>query len=112
MKVITEERYKDFLSEISQFTPDEILWLADNLSSKFEEIDTLTVSKLRPMSDAPMDGEYFMAYCHPTEQKIGMFFPYRYDEDIDTYVDEDDEEMCVDVVLGWIPSPTFKPEKE
>lgn len=82
------------------------------ISDHAKEIDTLTVSKLRPMVDAPKDGEYFMAYCHPTSQKIGMFFPYRYDEDIETYVDEDDDEMCIDVVLGWIPMPIYKPEKE
>lgn len=110
MKIITEERLLALLdSEKSYYFNMAVRRL---LTNELEEIDTLTVSKLRPMSDAPRDGEYFMAYCHPTEQKIGMFFPYRYDEDIDTYVDEDDEEMCVDVVLGWIPSPTFKPEKE
>ena len=108
MKVITEEFLMHCIKEVGE----DNLIRAVSLVNLLEEIDTLTVSKLRPMVDAPRDGEYFMAYCHPTEQKIGMFFPYRYDEDLDTYVDEDDEEMCIDVVLGWIPSPTFKPEKE
>lgn len=122
MKVITEEIINDRIKDVDDGIKivngsDRMALCAAKsalitLKDYLKETDTLTVSRLRPMVDAPRDGEYFMAYCHPTEQKIGMFFPYRYDENIDTYVDEDDEEMCVDVVLGWIPSLTFKPEKE
>jgi len=104
MKVITEERYKDFLSEISQFTPDEILWLADNLSSKFEEIDTLTVSKLRPMVDAPKTGESFLV-CFAGSNSL-------YEGYFDTFgnVWVGDQYYKSDLCIGWEHIPIYKPE--
>jgi len=59
MKVITDDRLIEFLSEISQFTPDEILWLADNLSAKLEEIDTLTVNETDLISAAEKYAEIY-----------------------------------------------------
>lgn len=108
MKAITEDGYKEFLSEISQFTPDEIFWLAENLSSKLKEIDTLTVSRLRPMVDAPRDGTdvqlanksgRFIYGCNYGLGNSKWVIP-----GIGSYDDND--------FLGWLPMPIYKPEKE
>jgi len=107
MKVITEERYKDFLSEISQFTPDEILWLADNLSAKLEEIDTLTVSKLRPMVDAPNDGSIFLAKHEFNDELEETWSTGGGEFSTSQFCD-----LLIDTFEGWIPKPIYKPEKE
>lgn len=103
MKVITEEGLREFLSEISQFTPDEILWLADNLSSKFEEIDTLTVSKLRPMCDAPNDVEFLVMLNTEDSFHECRFAP-------DGRVSIGAMLFKIDYCIGWIPKPIYKPE--
>jgi len=68
------------------------------------EIDTLTVSKLRPMSEAPRNGKFLVvlnseddfhecSFLSDGRVKIGTV-AIRY-------------EYCV----GWIPKPIYKPEE-
>jgi len=105
MKVITEDGYKEFLSEISQFTPDEIFWLAENLSSKLKEIDTLTVSQLRPMCDAPKNGKFLVVLNTEDAFHECSFLS-------DGRVKIGTVAIRVEYCIGWIPKPIYKPEKE
>ena len=74
------------------------------ISDHLQEIDTLTVSKLRPMCDAPKDGSVFLS-------------KHDYDEGLEeTWLNGeyfDTSQYCgltAEDFDGWIPKPTYKPE--
>jgi hypothetical protein len=94
MRVITEERLRELLP-----WPEQDQDVADGLNLAIEEcqeIDTLTVSKLRPMSEAPLNisilakynrNETLMSVCLSEDSSL-----YRYE--------------------GWLPIPIYEPGEE
>lgn len=107
MEVITRKGLKELLSEISQFTPDEIIWIADKLSSKLEEIDTLTVDKLRPMCDARRDGDKSFL----VKLKGIKFLREGYFDSLN-HIWIGGEYFPLDRCEGWIPMPIYEPRSE
>lgn len=72
----------------------------------FEEIDTLTVSRLRPMADAPGDINILVEHSFSNVMTESRAIP---NEEIITsggYV------INYSDCEGWIPAPIYKPEKE
>ena len=112
MEVITKERLiaKQELLEDKNNRPCEYLdgkqYLIDELIESCEEIDTLTVSKLRPMSEAPMNGKFILA-CNSSNHFEKVFFNDEYER---WFLEESNECYGTDKLRGWIPMPTYKPE--
>lgn len=108
MKVITEEDV-NFICNVIDGVEDRLDDLDKRniitlLRGHLQEIDTLTVSKLRPMCDAPEDGSVFLS-------------KHDYDEGLEeTWADGeyfDTSQYCgltAENFDGWIPKPTYKPE--
>lgn len=102
MKVITEERLRDLAEDCSPMFIRAFKWL---LKVEFKEIDTLTVSKLRPMCDAPKDGLSILCVLFGSNKFIDMFF------DDGSWVSEETETIYNDGhIKGWIPMPIYQPE--
>jgi len=103
MKVITEER----LREIFEAESDRgIVSVKDLLNHELQEIDTLTVSQLRPMSDAPIDDETILCVGERYNTFLKVYFDGVY------YKDDHDDLYDKEYFIGWIPMPIYKPEKE
>lgn len=78
------------------------------LDHELQEIDTLTVSNLRPMCDAK-DFEDVIAYKKFGEKSLG-FIVYRADDGL-YYSRENTEIVYKDYqLIGYIPMPVYKPE--
>lgn len=109
MKVITEERLRELIKNhermISDVAQIKYRLLEDLLDYECKEIDTLTVSKLRPMSDAPVG--------------VGILV----DHDFALALTESKRDVCENKIItscgikigfsecnGWIPKPIYKPE--
>lgn len=92
MKAITEERLRRF----RETCDPRDRYALDTLIKECQELDTLTVTKLRPMSDIPI-GEIVL-------MKIKLM-----DSFYATVISEDD---YLDGCEGWLPMPTYKPEKK
>lgn len=102
MKVITEER----LREIFEAECDNgIVSVKYFLNHELQEIDTITVSKLRPMVDAPKNGKFLVvlniedafhecSFLSDGKVKIGTVA------------------IRIEYCIGWIPMLIYKPEKE
>ena len=104
MKVITEERLLALLdSEKSYYFNMAVRRL---LTNELEEIDTLTVSKLRPMCDAPIDDETILCVGKTYNTFLKVYFDGVY------YKDDHDDLYDKEYFIGWIPMPIYKPEKE
>ena len=106
MKVITEEYLIDRLKESVELCRFGEANVIQSIIDDFEEIDTLTVSKLRPMCDAPKDGSdvqlanksgRFIYGCNDGLGNSKWVIP-----GIGSYDDSD--------FLGWLPMPIYKPE--
>lgn len=103
MKVITEERLREL------FTGDCGFDLEAMLKHECKEIDQLTVTKLRPMSELykyePLD--VFM-FCKRGQKLVHA----KYDPMIDEYMVLEDglSPVAFDYYDGWIPVPVYKPE--
>jgi len=117
MKVITEERLiaKQELLEDKNNRPCEYLdgkqYMIDELIESCEEIDTLTVSKLRPMGEViGYTGGDILVYT--AYQDNPGFESYIFDVLVCEYIGYDGNELMTDgqQYLGWIPMPTYKPE--
>ena len=109
MKAIPEKRLKELIysGEFSNFNRERNLLLT--LLNNTEEIDTLTVSKLWPMCDAPKDGTRFLGYYNGVMCEYFEILKYSTKSGkLRSCSDEFNEED----VLGWIPMPSYKPEKE
>lgn len=105
MKVITEERLIALKKEYKGGLNRAILdWLINN---ECQEIDTLTVSKLRPMCNVPKDGQWFLGYYK------GIYCEYferlKY-SGISGELRSSDDEFEEEDIIGWIPMPIYKPE--
>ena len=71
----------------------------------FEEIDTLTVSRLRPMSDAMEDDDVLVKVRGESKLKAASVFEGKF---IDIFCDQIHNETIEGIVL----MPIYKPEKE
>jgi len=70
-----------------------------------EEIDTLTVSKLRPMCDAPRDGESIFCVLNGSVNLREMYFKH----DI-WWLEGTDMCLSDSNIQGWVPKTIYKPE--
>lgn len=106
MKVITEEEAKYFREHLVKQDRNIAACAIDELiTGHLEEIDTLTVSRLRPMVDAPKD-EFIMVFI--SDCSLGR---ESYTKDgITFYIDG--SEIDLECLSGWVPATTYKPEKE
>lgn len=108
MKVITEE----MLDEIESLEDDKDFpfnnhGLKEVLSKYLVEIDQLTVTKLRPMSDAPRDGQSFLGYGTENEYFTEVYF----DLDINEFSSEG-YVVFSEYFKGWIPMPIYRPKND
>jgi hypothetical protein len=71
-------------------------YLINELIETCKEIDTLTFSKLRPMSEAPINIPILAKYI-------------KSDELLSIRLSADSKFRCYE---GWLPMPIYKPEKE
>lgn len=103
MKVITEERLK----EVFNILENGMLLksLLESLIAECKEIDALTVSKLRPMCDAPIDDETILC----VGDRYNIFFKVYFDGEY--YKDDHDDLYDKEYFIGWIPMPIYKPER-
>lgn len=93
MKVITEERLRE-LCKKNAFTS----FLLDEL----QELDTLTVTRLRPMSEAPIRGDILV------KMKQGSRLMKGFCDDGLFYVPGN--HFKLDECEGFIPMPRYEPE--
>lgn len=70
-----------------------------------KEIDTLTVSKLRPMCDAPIGDTVLVVF------NGGSAFHQAYIK-TSQFLTIDDDQFGIDLFAGWIPVPTYEPEQK
>lgn len=96
MKVITEEQIYDFEQEGYEPT------LA-TLKNSLQEIDTLTVSKLRPMCAAKIGNQILIVV-----DDYGIVSGYKSSNDGDAF--GNGHYFKADEVLGWLPLPVYEPE--
>jgi len=105
MKVITEKELIEHRNNLLRQDKNIAACLVNDLIGEFKEIDTLTVSKLRPMCDEPEipSGKfsvhvlvYFMDMSTPSIKRV----------DLHNGFDSD----AMRNGIGWIPIPTYKPE--
>ena len=99
MKVITRERLIELLKHCNRNDAD----LINFLIRECKEIDTLTVTNLRPMCGAPKDG-IFLAKM--------ISYNALHEANIDTLGNVWIGELYFDIEMceGWIPMPNYKPE--
>lgn len=111
MKVITEERLRELMKILERKTSDEsqieYRLLENLLDYECQEIDTLTVSKLRPMIDAPKDGEWFLGYYKGV---VSEYFEILFYSKLSGKLRSNGDEFNEEDVLGWLPMPIYKPE--
>ena len=104
MKVITEER----LDHLIKTDGDGSMVYCTVSRADLQEIDQLTVTRLRPMSEAPED-DWFIAYdldgnlCQ-AQRSCDKYIRIFKDGFIEDWCQSDD-------FIGWIPLPTYKPEQ-
>lgn len=112
MKVITEERLRELAELTMNVDGSAALRFA---SYECQEIDQLTVTKLRPMSEAPRTGEYIRAYFETGYPKEWCDAVLRWNENFkawEEYNRDANEECYQDSNFhGWIPMPLYKPEQ-
>lgn len=125
MKVITEERLKEKLKEQidklafknNQFMSDSPYVenikavIFNELINELQELDTLTVTRLRPMIEAPITDEGMkkvktILAWHIFEQ---MFIPIWVFSDGGAMTEG--ESFNIKEFEGWIPMPRYEPEK-
>lgn len=106
MKAITEERLRQIRSNFSdaKLMRDQVMILAiDRLIDECQEIDQLTVTKLRPMSEAP-EKEYILVKTISSDSLIEAIVD-KANKRIETkYGSERSFAHCD----GWIPMPIFR----
>jgi len=100
MKYISEE---DLRKKGRFYMPDSVL--QEFISNECTELDHLTVSKLRPMSEAPRDGTEILITI-----KNGVVFYIVY-WDSESWVGDDGIGISDSNIDGWIPMPIYKPER-
>lgn len=105
MKYISEERLREIVVNSDDLSEAELFYI-NLLINECQELDTLEVSKLRPMCEAPRDESPFLASPSYNNSEYlketyfnGEYFSYEGYE-----LDQSD-------FKGWIPMPTYKPEQ-
>lgn len=108
MKVMTEERFKELIG--LDEAGDYVACINDILE-EFQELDQLTVTKFRPMSEAPR-GEYILLRYkkpNPTGWVEGKHYGQTWNGI---------EQWWADCAVqheyhfaGWIPLPRYEPEQ-
>lgn len=107
MRVITEERLKELFGSIiydgHEYDGKRILW--GLIKNECKELDQLTVTKLRPMSEAHHleDEEFLVKFKGKDDLKFVCIFQGQM---IDQYCDWVDPSRCE----GWTPIPIYQPE--
>lgn len=110
MKVITEERLRYVLK--MHFGSDDVNQsICSHLINELQELDTLTVSKLRPMCEAPRDGSVVELCAIDTHDK-NDYIPVYARWDIDSWYDiESISDTYTDgMFMGFLPKVIYKPE--
>jgi len=113
MKVITEERLKQILRTMPGNIEGRVLLesLLDQLiEDECQEIDTLTVSKLRQMCDAVSDPD--KRYKKFLFKRIGLDGLDQGQFDTSGNVWMNGNVYYPDELEGWAEFPIYKPEKE
>lgn len=109
MKVITEKDARfacNVINEIDGIISKVVKkHLIDLIEGNIKEIDTLTVSKLRPMYDAPKTGGDILCVMHGSQEMYVAF--YNKDKweipGAEIFLEDDS-------IVGWLPMPIYKPE--
>lgn len=104
MRVITEDDLREKMRGMRSYQDDYALM--EELIEECQEIDQLTVIKLRPMSEAVI-----FDYVHGFTKPDGLCYEICSDGEgkfwvtgSNTYFEEKD-------LFGWFPKPTYKPEQ-
>lgn len=105
MKVITEER----LREIKESMPDgQSKLFVHGIITQCQELDTLTVTRLRPMSDIPDEESVILfdrfGMSHEGQKYCGNYLKVYVNGFIEDWRDFTD-------YIGWLPFPRYEPEK-
>ena len=99
MKVITEEKLMNYIKSSGIVASV----YASSLNNLLEEIDTLAVSKLRPMSEAPRDGSSFLVCFNGSETLNEGYFDSIGNIWVGELYDKPEN------FEGWVPMPEYKP---
>jgi len=102
MKVIKEEILRELIR--GHNIDHEHKEIAADLIDSLEEIDTLAVSKLRPMCDAPKDGCSFLVAFNGSTRLHEAYF------DSLGNLWSGDQYYKSDLCIGWEHIPIYKPE--
>jgi len=84
--------------------------MAGNPDDLFEEIDTLTVSRLRPMVDLMKMNDHITEVW--AARNSGNFHKIRQSGSNEVYCYEMCKYLPDSQFIGWLPIPIYKPEKE
>lgn len=103
MKVITEERLREILKSYSDSSA-AAMHIELLLRNECQDLDTLTVTRLRPMSDAP-ELCNFMVKMKDREELTEACFS------IPGHLWVRSANYPMDCFEGWIPMPRYEPEK-
>ena len=97
MKVITEERLADIFA--TRFINEETQQL---LINECQELDTLTVTRLRPMNEV-QEGDILVKWIQENGLR-GVFY-------VDGWVYINGGNYKPEEFEGWVPMPLYEPEK-
>lgn len=103
MKYISENKLRSAASECGKIHPAIEEFLLGISGELGEELDELTVTKLRPMSEAPIR-EDILTKIKDTDRLIESFC-----DDGLCYIHNN--YFILDQCEGWIPMPQYKPEE-
>lgn len=102
MKVIKEE----FLMQCIKQVGEDNLIRAESLINLLEEIDTLTVSKLRPMCEAREQNIKRVLVCYFGFSNVFHIVEQNGDK---YWTDGEDDYHSDNEFIGWLPLPIYKP---
>jgi len=104
MKVITENSLLEMVANlIKSERLEEAALIQRLIDEELEEIDTLTVSKLRPMSDAPNDGTLIEVWHKKSPDPREAYF-------CDGFYIVDGHDVHENELEGWLQKIIYKPE--
>lgn len=105
MKVITEER----LMYLIENDGDGSKVYCTVSTADLEELDTLTVTKLRPMSEAQRKPPQFILACNHHNELFKVQYVVQYGR---WFLEDGHTSFKDDALIGWIPMPTYNPEEK
>ena len=103
MKVITEGSLRHVLKMHFGFN-DVNQSICSHLINELQELDTLTVSKLRPMSEVPRNGKFLVVLNSEDDFHECSFLA-------DGRIKIGTVAIRYEYCIGWIPKPIYKPEE-